>query len=179
MAARRLVVVMLVLLAISTLATALLPGPEKRRTTTDAAPGRKQPVKVPPRPTAAPLLLAARMQASGRQPKTLRIERGDQLRLDVRAPFGADVEIPGFGLTSTVTPSAAAQFDLLATSSGAFAVRIVDPAQLVGRVLVAKPGGGRCGVSRPAALPGRGSIRSCRHRETRSSPGGGRSAPRP
>lgn len=171
---------MLVLLAISTLVTALLPQPKKRRTTTDTiATGREQPVDVPPRPTDAGLLLVARLRAGAPAPQSVRIERGDQLRLAVEAPFGADVEIPGFGLTTPVTPVAAAQFDLFATRIGTFPVRIVDPAQLVGRVVVAKPGGGRCGVATLAAPRGRGSTRSCHLRETRPSPGRGRSARQP
>jgi hypothetical protein len=179
-AARRLVVVMLVLLAISTLVTALLPRPDRDKTApVTTAPGRKQPVDVPPRPTETGLDLVARLRAGSAGPKTVRIERGDELRLDVVAPFGADVEIPGFGLTEPVTPFSAAQFDLLATSTGTYPVRIVDPVQLVGRVVVGKAGGGRCGVSTPATPQGRGSTPSCRHRERRSSPGRGRSAPQP
>ncbi len=178
MAARRLVVVMLVLLAISTLATVLLPRPDHRVTPATTT-TREPPVDVSPPRAATGLLLVARMQISGGQPKTVRIERGDELRLEVEAPFGADVEIPGFGLTEPVTPFAAASFDLLATATGRFPVRIVDPQRLVGQVLVGRPDSGRCGVSTPATPQGRGSTRSCDHRETPSSPARGRSARQP
>jgi hypothetical protein len=179
-AARRLVVVMLVLLAISTLVTALLPRPDRDETTpVTTRPGRDEPVDAPPRPAKTGLDLVARMQAGAAGPKLVRIERGDVLHLEVFARFGADVEILGFGLTEPVTPFAAARFDLFATDTGNFPVRVVDPVQLVGRVLVGKPVTERCGVSRPATPQGRGSTPSCRHRETPSSRGRGRSARQP
>ncbi len=152
MAARRLVVVMLVLLAISTLATALLPRPDRDKTTpVTTNPDRKKQIESPPKPAERGLNLVARMQAGAAGPKSVRIERGDGLRLDVVARFGADVEIPGFGLTEPMTPFAAAQFDLFASDRGTFPVRIVDPVQLVGRVLVGRPDAGRCGVSTASA----------------------------
>jgi hypothetical protein len=178
-AARRLVVVMLVLLAISTLVTALLPRPDRDSTKpVSTRPGREKPVRVPPKPAELGFDLIARMQAGSAGPKTVRIERGDRLRLGVAAPFGADVEILGFGLIQPVTRFAAAQFDLFATSTGTYPVRIVDPVQLVGRVLVGKPDTGRCGASIEAPR-GRGSTPSCRHRERPSSPDRARSAPQP
>jgi hypothetical protein len=179
-AARRLVVVMLVLLAVSTLVTALLPRPDSDKTTPlSTSPDRKPRPQKPPKASETGLDLVARMQAGSKGPKSVRIERGDELRLDVVAPFGADVEIPGFGRTEPVTPFAPAQFDLFATSVGTYPVRVVDPLQLVGQVLVGKPDSGRCGVSTPATPRGRGSTASCRRRERRSSPGHGRSARQP
>jgi hypothetical protein len=179
-AARRLVVVMLVLLAISTLVTALLPRPDTDKSApVTTRPKREPPPQAPPKPSETGLDLVARMQAGSAGPKSVRIERGDELRLDVVAPFGADVEIPGFGLTEPVTEFSPAQFDLFPTSVGTFPVRIVDPVQLVGLVLVGKPDTGRCGVSTPATPQGRGSTPSCRHRGTRSSRGRGQSARQP
>ena len=180
MAARRLVVVMLVLLAISTLVTALLPRPDRDTSTpVTTKPQRTPQAPASPKPAETGLDLVARMQAGSSGPKSVRIERGDELLLDVGAPFGADVEIAGLGLTEPVTPFAPAQFDLFPTAVGTYPVRIVDPVQLVGRVLVGKPDTGRCGVATPATPQGRGSTPSCRHREIRSSPGPGQSAQRP
>jgi hypothetical protein len=171
---------MLVLLAISTLVTALLPRPDRDKTAPlTTKPEPKKQIEAPPKPAERGLDLVARMQAGAGGPKSVRIERGDGLRLDVVARFGADVEIPGFGLTQPVTPFAAAQFEIFASERGTFPVRVVDPIQLVGRVLVGRPDAGRCGVSTPATPQGRGSTPSCRHRETLSSRGRGRSVPRP
>jgi hypothetical protein len=181
-AARRLVVVMLILLAISTLAAALLPPPENNNpTTTDGAKPKekRRSPEAAPSPSETGLLLVSRMRVSSQRPKTVRIERGDELRLDVVAPFGADIEIPGFGLTEPVTPFAAAPFDLLATSVGSFGVRVVGTEQPVGRLLVGKPDSGRCGVSTPATPQGRGTIPPCSPRGKPGSPGSGRSARRP
>jgi hypothetical protein len=171
---------MLVLLAVSTLAAALLPPPEGDE------PASRPPVRNEKRsPTAAPrpqdtgLLLVSRMALTRRAPKTARIELGDQLRLSVMAPFGADVEIPGLGLTGSLTPFAPAQFDLLATRTGRFAVRAVETGRLVGTLLVGRPGSGRCGVSTPATPRGRGSTPSCDRRGRPVSTAPGRSDRRP
>jgi len=179
-AARRLVVVMLVLLLLSTLAAAFLPTPDKKQATPvhtrkhEANAGGRAP---PPAHTG--LLLVSRMRISNRPPKTVRIERGDELRLEVAASFGDDVEIPALGLTAALTPFAPAQFDLLATETGTFPVRTVDTGRLAGRLLVGKPGTGRCGVSTPATPQGRGSAPSCSRRGKPASQGSGRSARQP
>jgi hypothetical protein len=172
---------MLVLLVISTLAAAFLPTPHKNQATPDHAKRGRQPNRseAEPRPRNTGLLLVSRMRISNRPPKTVRIERGDELRLEVAAPFGDDVEIPALGLTGAVTPFAPAQFDLLASKIGTFPVRTVDSGRPAGRLLVGKPGTGRCGVSTPATPQGRGSTPSCAPRGKPASQGHGRSARRP
>ncbi len=178
MAARRLVIVMLVLLAISTLAAALLPPPDRQQSTVPP------PAQTKPRPTRNPqgprqgLLLEARMRVSS-PPKTVRVERGDQLRLDVSSPSGEGIEIFRLGLVAPATEFAPAEFDLLATEIGTYAVQTVESGRLVGRLLVGKPGTGRCGVTTPEALPGPGEARPCSRRGRHGSQGHGRSAPRP
>ena len=165
MAARRLVIVMLVLLAISTLAAALLPPPDRDATTTTAPQKRLQPPAVAaPSPSAAGLLLVAQMRIGGRAAKTVRVEHGDELRLDVSAGYGDDVEISGYGRTAAVTAFAPAQFDLLATRAGAFPVRAVSTGQVAGMLLVGRPGSGRCGVAKPQAPAGPRSARACSRR---------------
>ena len=182
MAARRLVIVMLILLAISTLAAALLPPPARVPTTSTPQPRRNQ--KEPrsayvPRPVGVRLLLVGRMRVSGRPPKTLRIERGDQLRLEVTAGFGDDIEIPALGRTAPVTPFAPASFDLLATRRGSFAVQATHTGRLAGWLLFAKPGSGRCGVATPEALRGRGSTPPCSRHGRPGSADRARSSRRP
>jgi hypothetical protein len=158
-AARRLVIVMIVLLAISTLAAALLPPPDRDRATTE-------PRRPPPAPIASAsgpspgLLLDAGMRV-GAAERTVRIERGDRLRLAVSVGSGDDVEIPGFGLTEAATPFAPARFDLVGRRRGIFPVRAVGSDQSAGRVLVGRRGSGRCGVTRSEARRARGSARPC------------------
>jgi hypothetical protein len=181
-AARRLVVVMLVLLGISTLVAAFLPPPDNPSPADrqQSQPRAKQRQAKPPPPASRTgVLLVAQMPISGRRPRTVRIERGDELRLTVTAPFGADIEIPGFGLTSTVTPYAGAQFDILATDRGSFPVIVVDSGRIAGRVLVGRPGSGRCGVATPATPEGRASAPPCSPRGRHGSKGHARSARRP
>jgi hypothetical protein len=181
-AARRLVVVMLVLLGVSTLAAAFLPPPDEPNSTDrerQQAKAKQREPKPAPRRSENGMLLVARLQVSQRRPTAVRIERGDELRLTVIAPFGDDVEIPGFGLTSPVTPYAPAQFDLLATETGNFGVLLVDSGRLAGRILVGKPGSGRCGVSTPVTPQGRASAPPCSPLGRRESRGRGRSARQP
>jgi hypothetical protein len=181
-AARRLVIVMLVLLAISTLAAALLPPPED-----EPPPATERPQERPQQPEAAEgakqegegLLLVARLRLAGATPRVVQVERGDELRLDVLAPFGADLEIPGFGLTGTVTPSAPAHFDLLATRAGEFPIWIVGVRKPAARILVGRRGSGRCGVATPATPEGRATAPSCARPDKRGSKGSGRSARQP
>lgn len=171
---------MLVLLAIATLAAALLPVPEPRRAaTTGPRDARADRPREPRRPTDTGMLLVARMRIGEDGPKTVRIETGDQLQLSVAAPFGADLEISGLGLTGVVTPSAPARFDVFATRPGAYPVRAIDPPALAGHLLVGDDEGRRCGVATPATPQGRASAPSCAPRGARASRGRGRSAPRP
>jgi hypothetical protein len=182
-AARRLVIVMLVLLAISTLIAALLPPPHNEDPATPPPGAKRGPHKRGPEHVPSPgklgLLLVARMRISHQPPKTVRVERGDELRLTVAAPFGDDIEIPALGRTAPVTPASPASFDLLATGIGAFDVRAVHSGRLAGRLLSGRPGTGRCGVSTPATPQGRASTRSCSPRGRHGSGDPGRSAPRP
>jgi hypothetical protein len=176
-AARRLVIVMLVLLAISTLAAALLPPPERQRST---VPPRAQTQRLTHNPNGPKhgLLLDARMRVSN-PPKTVRVDRGDQLRLDVSSPSGEGIEIFRLGLVTPATAFAPAEFDLLATEIGTFAVQTVESGRLVGRLLVGKPGTGRCGVTTAEARLGPGEARPCSRRGRHGSQGHGRSAQRP
>jgi hypothetical protein len=177
-AARRLVIVMLVLLAISTLAAALLPPPKSQQ---PAPPPKPKPQPQPSAKDRQPsqgLLLAARMRVPER-PKTVRVERGDQLRLDVSASTGESIEIFRLGLVAPATTYAPAEFDILATDLGTYSVQTAASGRLVGRLLVGRPGTGRCGVTRPEAPRGSGAAQSCSHRERRGSKGSDRSARRP
>jgi FtsP/CotA-like multicopper oxidase with cupredoxin domain len=129
-AARRLILAMLVLLVLSSIAAALIPLDRSHlsdsttsTTTTPAAPQGT--------------LITKRISTTARTGPTIHMKVGDELRLTVTSPVPNMVEIPAFGELEDVDPDLAAQFDLLAFDSGSFAIRLVDPPGLVGRIDVA------------------------------------------
>lgn len=159
MAARRLIIIMLVLLGLSALLAVQLPqqsretrsGTESTTTTesTATAPPEKAPA-VPPPAAADPV-------AAGKQPvdilcgedqcATIQIDpkltavvpvtQGQQLTLLVKSPRKTDlVEIPALGLIDSVTPDKPAIFDLFADRVGDYGVRLVEGDRLIGRVEV-------------------------------------------
>ncbi len=159
MAARRLIIIMLVLLGLSALLAVQLPqqtretrsGTESTTTTesTASAPPEKANA-VPPPPAADPV-------AAGKQPvdilcgedqcATIEIDpkltavvpvtQGQQLTLLVKSPRKTDlVEIPALGLIDSVTPDKPAIFDLFADRAGDYGVRLVEGDRLIGRVEV-------------------------------------------
>jgi hypothetical protein len=130
MAARRLVALMLVLLAVSTLAAALTaPAPEREpRTTEDAGEPRSR--------NRSGRLIEGALDASSRRPDTVEVQSGDQLALTVRSPIPGQVEIPAFGLLEDVAPRAPARFDLLLERPGRFEVRLAGRGRLIGAIVV-------------------------------------------
>jgi hypothetical protein len=139
MAARRLLILMLAVLAVSTLAAALLaPAPEPERTETTTAETNQQ--DADQTPTASERLIEAELSASAKRPRTVRLRRGDQLSLLVRSSTGGQVEIPAFGLIDDVGRADPARFDLLAERSGKFVVRFARTGRVVGRIVVGRRG---------------------------------------
>jgi hypothetical protein len=144
--ARRLLIVMLVLLGISTLAAALVPERTLRRgttTTTAAQPALTAPT---PSPTSGRSLIAS-IVVGGRKvpvvagPVCARpkqkcgppVHVGDQVTLLVYSRFGTELEIPEFGLVSFATPQAPARFELLASAPGTFGILFVPRHKVAGR----------------------------------------------
>ena len=128
MAARRLVIVMLVMLGISTLAAALVPtDPEQRsEPTTTAAPAKDGP---------RGRLIRRTVEASG-SAEVVRMQVGDQLQLRVTARRADQVEIDGLGELEEVDPSTPANFDLLPFEPGAHPIRLLDARRTVARIVV-------------------------------------------
>ncbi len=130
MAARRLILAMLVLLVLSSIAAALIPVDRSKlsdsstSTTTPATPPQGR-------------LITQRVATTARKPPIIHMQVGDELRLTVTSPVPNMVEIPAFGELENVDPDLPAQFDLLAFDAGSFAVRLVDPPGLVARIDVA------------------------------------------
>jgi hypothetical protein len=136
-AARRLVILMLVLLGVSTIAAALVPvdrdaGTDETTTTTTSTPAEK-------RDDSGGKLVPGFIDAASRKPEVVRIELGDQLALRVTSRRNAEVEIPRIGELEDVGPDAPARFDLLPFEAGRYAVRLVEPRRTIGRIEVRRP----------------------------------------
>ena len=150
MAARRLVIVMLVLLALSTLVAALVPAPDRGGNATRSATGPSGPTStsqapvIAPQPAAVPGLVEARIDIAPKPagpPPVVAVEPGNRLVLGVGGTVGNDISIPAFGLTETMTPSAAAIFDLIVDRPGRFAVRAFGADRVVGTIVSKKRAG--------------------------------------
>ena len=178
MAARRLVMVMLVLLGLSTLAAAFVPPPSSRNATTTQEAQRRPPVRKEQAPPTGGRLVDARVAVTNGKPRTIRLHPGDELRLSVGGGFGDLVQIPAFGLTETMSPYAPANFDLIPDREGRFAVRAVDANRVAAWILVSEQPPG-CAPARPRARPGRQRPPGCGRRGGPSGSAAGRSAPRP
>lgn len=166
MAARRLLIVMLVLLGLSTLAAALVPPPEEKPVRSGQAQGRESKTTEETGPGAsagpAPRLVRVRMTIGNDPPKIVALRPGDQLELEVGGSVGEDVVIPAFGLTETMTPDAPARFDLIVDRVGDFAVRGVESGIVAGRIRAGEP---EPDCSRPPARAGGGSGSACGPRD--------------
>ena len=136
MAARRLLILMLVLLVASTLAATLIsPQAEHEETTsrgdrTSAERGRGG--------TQRQLgnRVSKTIDASAKGVERIRLRLGDQLALTVRSAIADQVEIPALGLLADVDPDAPARFDILAQTRGEFEVRLLDARRTVGGITV-------------------------------------------
>jgi hypothetical protein len=123
MAARRLLIVMLILLGLSTLAAALVPQHALRGGTTGSTTTRTTQSTTTPAP--AGRQLTARIMVGGKKipvvagPVCVRgkcgepIHVGDQLSLEVFARKQAELEVPSFGFVGVANKAAPALFQLL------------------------------------------------------------------
>ena len=132
MAARRLIVVMLVLLFVSSLATALAPVENDDEQTSTTVPA----TTAPSDPAAASELVWAEMDAGARRTQETRAVRGDQLELVVKSPRVATVELVGLGPAGDVGPETPAHFDVLLDEAGEFPVQILETERRIGTIVV-------------------------------------------
>jgi hypothetical protein len=136
MAARRLLIVVLVLLGLSTLAAALIPqsgvreGETTQSTTTTTTPS-PAPAFVPP----------TKIMVGGKKfPIVAPVHVGDQFTLLVRSRVPAEIEIPEFGQLAFAAPQAPARFELLASTPGTFGILIANTEKVVAQIRVLPPG---------------------------------------
>jgi hypothetical protein len=129
-AARRLLILMLVLLGVSTVAAALVPvdrdagGDDTTTTSTSTA------------EAATGELKDRSIDAGADKPKTIRVHVGDQLQLRVKSRSADEVEIPALDELEDVDPAADAHFDLLLFEAGRYGVRLVEAERKIGTIIV-------------------------------------------
>jgi hypothetical protein len=137
MAARRLLIVMLVLLGLSTLAAALIPqSPSEEgstQTTTQATTTAPEPSPLFLRPT--------KITVGGKKlPVVSPVRVGDQLTLIVRSRIPAQIEIPEFGQLAFAAPDAPARFELLAETPGTVGILFATTGKVAAQIRVVPPG---------------------------------------
>jgi hypothetical protein len=124
MAARRLLIVMLVLLGLSTLAAALVPQRTLNEGGTTATTTTQTTTTAVPNPSfRRPIKITVGKSAAGKKlfPQ-VRAQVGDQFTLLVRSSFPTQIAIPEFGLIGFGTPDTPARFELLADTPGTFGI---------------------------------------------------------
>ena len=121
MAARRLILVMLALLVLSSIAAALIPVERSRLPALESTTTKPTEPGIP-----AGTFVHRTVSAQASRPARIALEVGDQLGLTVRTSRAGLVEIPAFGELQNADPALPAHFDLLALERGRFPVRLVD-----------------------------------------------------
>jgi hypothetical protein len=135
MAARRLLIIMLILLGISTLAAALIPQHALRRsgtTSTTGTTGTAPPTIAGTAPPAVPP--TAVIVVGGRRLPVIPVHVGQRFTILASSRQPAELSIPAFGLVSFATPIAPARFELLTETRGTFGI-LFDPPVKVGKCL--------------------------------------------
>lgn len=152
MAARRLIIVLVVLFAVSIVAALIAPDrrggligdqSSTESTTTDSTPEETRPAG-----DALPSgeALKVRIDASAAKPERVEAFVGDQLALEVGSDRAREIEIPAFGVTRDAAPEAPAGFNLLLRDPGTVEILDADDGKVLGLLEVRRPppdGGGQ------------------------------------
>jgi hypothetical protein len=140
MAARRLLIVMLILLGLSTLAAALVPQHTLRRATTTGTTGPPRPTQTPTTP-APGYLPPTKIKVGGKRfPVVAPVHVGDQLTLLVASRFPTELSIQEFGQVAFAAPNAPARFELLASTPGNFGIQFLPSGKVAARIEVVPRG---------------------------------------
>jgi hypothetical protein len=138
MAARRLLIVMLVLLGLSTLAAALVPQHGLRDDTTSST-TTTQPTTTAATPT--PIPRPTKVVVGGKKlPIVFPVHVGQQLPLYVYSRFPTQLEIPAFGLLGFATKNAPAQFAVLPDAAGTYGILFSPSGKVAAKIRVVAPG---------------------------------------
>jgi hypothetical protein len=148
MAARRLLIVMLILLGLSTLAAALVPQHSLRDGTTGSTtttqpqttttpgppPGRSLSVEIAVGGDKVPVV--ANPICNKPKPACEPLHVGDQLSLQVLSKTQSQLEIPTFGLIAVASPNSPALFELLPQQPGKIGVLFASTRKVAARIVV-------------------------------------------
>jgi hypothetical protein len=152
MAARRLLIVMLVLLGLSTLAAALVPQHALRApnatsstTTTTQAPttttSGPSPAFFPP----TKIVVGRKVKVDGKKrvqvPVVSPLQLGEQISLHVHSEFPTQLSIPAFGLVGFAAPDVPAIFELVAETPGKAGILFEPSGKVAARICVVSPKG--------------------------------------
>jgi hypothetical protein len=131
MVARRLLIIVAVLMGITALTAGLTaPAPRERN-----AP--LEPDFNPVTPPAAPVTVVERtLRASAPKARTVAINEGDVLRLTVQADALGSVELVGLGQVQALAPESPAVFDVLADEAGSYPVVLAESERRLGTIRV-------------------------------------------
>jgi hypothetical protein len=136
MAARRLLIVMLILLGLSTLAAALVPQRAPRNGATTGT-TTTQSIPTTPMPITDVLPPVAEITVGGKKfPVVAPVHVGHQLTLLVRSRPPKEISIPEFGLIGFATQDTPARFELLPSTPGTFGILFAASGKVVGRIEV-------------------------------------------
>ena len=166
MAARRLLIVMLVLLGLSTLAAALVPQHSLRDGSTSAT-TTTQPTEstTTPTPTAGRSLsveivvggkkvpVVADALCKKHKPRCEPLHVGDQLSLEVLSRGSAQLAIPAFGLIGVASDNSPAFFQLLPHEPGTIGVLFTSPRRVAARIEVLSAKAAAKSIRQPKAKP--------------------------
>ena len=171
MAARRLLIVMLVLLGTSTLAAALVPQSTLNDDTASTRSTTRAQTAAAPKPAAGrsltaqitvgakkPTVVVAGPVCRKAKPKCEPIHVGDQLTLLVYSKPGAPLEFKEFGQFQFAAPNAAARFELLPKTPGRFGISFAATDRVAATVQILSAGDAR----KEIASLGKGSKRRAR-----------------
>jgi hypothetical protein len=137
MAARRLLIVMLILLGLSTLAAALVPQRATRNGTTTGTTTTHSIPTTPSVPITDVLPPVAEITVGGKKfPVVAPVHVGHQLTLLVRSRPPKEISIPEFGLIGFATEDTPARFELLPSTPGTFGILFAASGKVVGRIEV-------------------------------------------
>ena len=142
MAARRLLIVMLVLLGLSTLAAALVPQHALRgpNGTTTAATTTTTPTTTTPANTSAAYFPPTKILVGGKKlPVVSPLHVGDQISLHVLSTAPTQLSIPALGLVGFAAPTAPAIFELLPTTPGTLGVLFEPSGKVAAQIRVVPP----------------------------------------
>lgn len=130
MLARRMLMFVAILLAVTALTAGLAPPPPR-----DAGSGPGA-TSGPPEHTSGSAVVDRTLSADDVRPVTIELEHGDLLRLTVTGSEADAVELQGLAGLRALTPGTPVTFDVLADAPGEYPVVLAQAARTIGTVRV-------------------------------------------